>query len=145
MIDNDRLEDAATCERAQLPRTEVAAQLVREVMVARPKTLSGDATVAAARAFFANPKVVTAVLVDGAAFAGILDRSDLPVSAPDAAPVRGYARRDVVTTTPSRPMRDALTALDTRSLSRLVVLEDDGVTLAGLLCLDLNRAGFCQD
>jgi CBS domain-containing protein len=50
----------------------------------------------------------------------------------------------VPTITPDRPVTEAMDILDTRGLARLVVLEEDGVTLAGLLCLDLKRAGFCR-
>ncbi|MGH3197238.1 MAG: CBS domain-containing protein [Streptosporangiaceae bacterium] len=127
-----------------MTRGEAAPQLVRDVMVRHPKTLSADASAGDARRFFANPKVITALLVDGGVFAGVLERDDLPASAPGRAPVREYASREVATISPDRPMRDALAVLDAHSTNRLVVLASDGVTLAGLLCLDLQRAGFCQ-
>ena len=136
--------DQATCERAQLTMSEAAPQLVADVMVKRPKTLPGDATARDAREFFANPKVITAVLVDGTAFVGVLDRDDLPDLLPDEAPARAHARRNVATITPDRSMQDALAVLNADHSNRLVVLGNDGVTLAGLLCLDLQRAGFCQ-
>jgi hypothetical protein len=42
-------------------------------------------------------------------------------------------------------MSEAMRMLDDHDERRLVVLADDGQTLAGLLCLDKRRAGFCQD
>lgn len=144
MTADDQVMEAATCDRAQVTRGEAAPQLVRDVMLKNPKTLPADASVGAARQFFANPKLVTALLVDGTAFAGALDRDDVPVDGEDTAPARKHAHRDVATISPGRSMQDAVAVLDEHRTNRLVVLEDDGVTLAGLLCLDLQRAGFCQ-
>lgn len=118
--------------------------LVRDVMLTRPKTLPGNASVGDARRLFADPKVITAILVDGTAFVGTLERSALPSLLPDVAPVRSYARRGVPTTTPQRPVQEAIAAMDAGRSTRLVVLEDDRVTLAGLLCLDARRGGFCR-
>ncbi|TAM89172.1 MAG: hypothetical protein EPN43_07365, partial [Jatrophihabitans sp.] len=92
MSADERSTDAATCDAAQLPVTRAVRQQVREAMLASPKTLPAGATVADARAFFANPKVVSAVLVEGTAFAGLLDRVDLPEAAPPSAPAVSFAR-----------------------------------------------------
>jgi CBS domain-containing protein len=135
----------ASCERAQVTLDDAAPRLVRDVMLSAPKTLAGRATLADARAFFDNPKVVSALVVDGDQFVGLLDRSDLPSLLADSTPIRTFSRRDVTTITPDRPVTEAMELLDSRGLSRLVVLADDGRTLAGLLCLDLKRAGFCGD
>jgi CBS domain-containing protein len=136
--------DAVTCDNAQITRDDAAPQLVRDVMLRHPKTLPGRATVREAREFFANPKVISALVVDDTSFVGLLDRSDLPSLLDAGSPVRTFARRSVPTITPDRPVTEAMDILDTRGLARLVVLEEDGVTLAGLLCLDLKRAGFCR-
>ncbi len=139
------MSDVASCERAQITRDDAAPQLVRDVMLSAPKTLSGRATAAEVRAFFSNPKVVSALVVDGDRFVGLLDRSDVPSLLAGETPIRTFTRRDVATITPGRPVTEAMEILDSRGLSRLVVLADDGRTLAGLLCLDLKRAGFCAD
>lgn len=136
--------DPVTCERAQVTLDDAATQLVRDVMLRRPKTLAGGATVDDARALFADPKVVTAIVADGSAFVGLLSRSDLPSLLPGNAPIRTFSRRAVPWITPDRPVAEAVEILDGHGLARLVVLETDGVTLAGLLCLDLKRAGFCN-
>ena len=124
-------------------RDDAAGQLVRDVMVRRPKTVPVDASVAALREHFTNPRVQTALLADGGRFAGAIAPSELPDDAPPSAPARDYARLDVPTMTPDATMADALALLDRRGDYRLVVLDDDGTTLVGLLCLDRTRAGFC--
>lgn len=139
------MTDAASCERAQITRDDAAPQLVRDVMLSAPKTLSGRATAAEVRTFFDNPKVVSALVVDDGRFVGLLDRSDVPSLLAGQTPIRTFARRDVPTITPDRPVTEAMEILDSRHLARLVVLAEDGQTLAGLLCLDLKRAGFCGD
>lgn len=136
--------DAATCDFPQIQRSEAHPKLVRDVMLSTPKTLDASATVAQAREFFANPKLVNAVLTDGDTFVGVLTRSDIPAILAPGAPVRQHARRHVPTTTPSRPMAEAMATLDERGLARMVVLEEDGERLAGLLCLDTQRNGFCR-
>ena len=40
-------------------------------------------------------------------------------------------------------MSDVLVLFDGREEPRLVVLDEDGVTLRGLLCADSSGAGFC--
>lgn len=137
--------DVVSCERAQVTRDAAAPKRVGDVMLRTPKTLSGRATVDEAREFFANPKVVSALVVDGTEFVGVLDRTDLPSLLPGNAPIRAYARRQVATITPDQPVTDAMEILDGAGMARLVVLANDGTTLKGLLCLDLKRAGFCQD
>lgn len=137
--------DVASCVQAQTTRQEAAPQLVGDVMLRTPKTLPGRATIDDARALFANPKVVSALVVDGDKFVGLLDRSDLPSLLAGSTPIRTFVRREVPTITPDRPVSEATDILDAWGLARLVVLAEDGATLAGLLCLDLQRAGFCAD
>jgi CBS domain-containing protein len=118
---------------------------VADVMLRRPKTLPADATVADVRALFANPKVMTALLVDGTTFAGVLDREDLPDAAADDEPARKHARADVARVDPGTPVPEARAWLDEHDERRLVVMDADGVTLRGLLCLNKRRTGFCSD
>lgn len=126
------------------PKTARADELpVREVMVARPKTLPASATVADVRRMFENPHVETALLVDGTAFAGAIDRDDVPPSASDAAPALDLVNQAIPTARADASVRDAMAVLDPSDGRRLVILADDGRTLAGLLCLDAPRTGFC--
>jgi predicted transcriptional regulator len=125
-----------------MARDEAARRLVRDVMVSRPKTLPADASVAALRAQFANPKVQTALLSDGGRFAGAIAPDELPADAPDDGAARDYARTDLPTMAPDATMADALDLMDRRGDHRLIVLGDDA-TLMGLLCLDKTGTGFC--
>ena len=118
--------------------------LVREVMVSRPKTMPATATLADVRRTFANPRVISALLVDGTLFAGLINRSDVPPDAPDTARARDFARTEVPTINPEARVAEAVAVLDVNGDRRLVVLDDDGETLAGLICLDESRDTFCQ-
>ena len=137
--------DDPTCDNADVKITDAAPQLVRDVMVKRPKTLPVGATVADVRRFFENPNVLNALLVDGTTFVGVLERDDVAPTAPETAPARELAKRAGMTIAADAPMSEAMRMLDDYDERRLVVLADDGQTLAGLLCLDKRRAGFCQD
>jgi CBS domain-containing protein len=121
-----------------------AGLLVGDVMVTRPKTLPVTATVSDVRQTFANPHVVSALLVDGPTFAGLINRDALPATAASEAEARAFARADVPTVRPGTPVAEAVALLESTGERRLVVLADDGATLAGLICLDESRAGFCQ-
>ncbi len=119
-------------------------QRVRDVMVRSPKTLPADASVADLRTLFANPSVLTALLVDGDRFAGAVERDDVPSDAAGGRRASEFARRDVVTIEPDAPMAAAMAQLDRDGEHRLIVLDPDGATLRGLLCLTADRSGFCQ-
>ena len=124
-----------------IDRDDAAGQLVRDVMVRRPKTLPADATVADLRRQFENPRVQTALLAQDGRFAGAIAPTELPETADDAEPASAYARTDIPTLAPDATMAEALTLLDDRGDFRLVVV--DGESLAGLLCLDRRGTTFC--
>jgi CBS domain-containing protein len=132
------------CTNERVTRDAAAGLRVRDAMVASPKTMPADGSVGDLRAAFANPHVMTALLVDGPEFAGVVHRDALQDDASDEQPARPLARRDVPTTRPDAPLAEALTELDERAERRLVVLDGDGRTLRGLLCLSRDRGGFCQ-
>ena len=126
-----------------IDRDAAIAMTVGEVMLGSPKTVSADALVADVRRMFERASVRSVLLVDGDRFAGVIERDGLPGDASDDAPARAYAATDVVTATPSTPMRDAVTLIDAREEPRLIVLDEDGVTLRGLLCANTTGTGFC--
>jgi CBS domain-containing protein len=132
------------CTNERVTRDAAPSARVRDAMITSPKTMPSDATVADLRATFANPHVVSALLVDGYEFVGLVRRDALPDDAPGERPARSLARRDVATVDPGAPLAEALTALDEHDERRLVVLDPDGRTLRGLLCLTSDRNGFCQ-
>jgi CBS domain-containing protein len=133
------------CSNPRLAREDAAERRVRDAMVASPKTMPAAGTVADLRATFANSHVVTALLVDGGEFAGVVHRDALAGDVPDDQPARALARRDdVATIEPDAPLADAMRMLDAQGERRHVVLDADGRTLRGLLCLTRDRSGFCQ-
>jgi CBS domain-containing protein len=87
---------------------------------------------------------VTALLVDGTRFVGVVHRMQLDDQLGDEQPAAALARRDVPTIEPEAPLADALAILDADDERRLVVLDPDGDRLRGLLCLTRDRGGFCQ-
>src|SRR5690242_11316790 len=115
---------------------DAAARLVRDVMVRRPKTLPADSTVADLRAHFENPRVRTALLAEDGRFAGAIAPDELPADVPGGEPARDHARTDLPTVGPDATMAEAMELLDRRGEHRLIVLGEDGATIAGLLCLD---------
>jgi CBS domain-containing protein len=54
-----------------------------------------------------------------------------------------YIDADTLTVTASLPVSDAVKLLEGRAEPRLVVLDEDGATLRGLLCVNTNATGFC--
>jgi CBS domain-containing protein len=132
------------CHNERVDRESAPGLFVRDAMVASPKTVPADATAGDLRAMFANAHVVTALLVDGPRFAGVVHRSELPNEISDAHPARELARLDVPTTEPDAPLADALAVLDSSNDRRLVVVDPERGDLRGLLCLTSDRRGFCQ-
>jgi CBS domain-containing protein len=83
------------------------------------------------------------LLADGDRFAGLIERDGLPADASDDSPAIAYRDPAPVTATPETPMSDAVDRFDARGEPRLVVLDEDGVTLRGLLCGNVTATGFC--
>jgi CBS domain-containing protein len=127
-----------------LSREQAEKLLVAEVMIAKPKTLPASARVGEVRGVFEKKNVRTVLLVEGSEFRGAIERDSLPATAADDEPALRFADAEPLTTTPDTPMRDVLPLLDGREEPRLVVLDEDGVTLRGLLCADSAGTGFCR-
>ena len=116
---------------------------VGDVMIQQPKTLPGDALVADVRRMFERPSIRSVLLADGERFRGVVERDGVPAEAPDEAPAAGFVEADTLIATPAMPMREAVPLLEGRAEPRLVVLDEDGVTLRGLLCANTTGTGFC--
>ena len=127
-----------------LSREQAAELLVAEVMIAKPKTLPPYARVADVRSVFQKKNVRTVLIVEGGEFRGAIERDALPLTAADDEPALRFADAEPLTTTPDTPMREVLPLLDGREEPRLIVLDEDGVTLRGLLCADSGGTGFCR-
>jgi CBS domain-containing protein len=118
---------------------------VGEVMIANPKTLPPDVLVADVRRMFERPGQRTVLLSGDGIFRGAIERDGLPPTASDDEPAARYADTVVPTATPAMPMTEAIALLDDRPEPRLVVLDEDGVTLRGLLCFSRGSSEFCVE
>jgi CBS domain-containing protein len=123
---------------------DAAVLTVGEVMISRPKTMNADAPVADVRRAFEHPSVRTVLLAsDDGTFRGAIDRDAVPATARDDEPAVAYADPKPVTATPDMPIPDAIKLLDDRTEPRLIVLDEDGATLRGLLCFNRGSSEFC--
>lgn len=132
-------------EQTLLAREAAEPLTVGEVMLSRPKTLPADATVADLRRVFENPSMRTILLIDGAKFVGTVERPDVPDSAAAEEPAQAYARLDAERVGPELLVRDVIPHLGRTREGRLVVVDEDGVTLRGMLCLRNAYDAFCTD
>jgi CBS domain-containing protein len=122
---------------------EAVALTVGEVMIPKPKAHPADSLVADIRRAFENPSVRTALLADDGIFRGAIDRDGLPADAPETDPAVNYADTEPVTATPATPIPDAIELLAHQPEPRLIVLDEDGATLRGLLCFNRGSSEFC--
>jgi CBS domain-containing protein len=129
----------------ELALDAVGGRTVAEVMMTRPKVLAADATVSDARAVFANPKVQTCPMLNASGgLVAELAREQLPDSAADDEPARGYASAEVETIAPDAPAQQALDRLAALGGERLCVVDAEN-RLTGLLCLNGRHNAFCTD
>jgi CBS domain-containing protein len=122
---------------------DAADKTVGDVMIARPKTLSADASVGDVRSAFERPSLRSVLLVDNERFIGAIERDGLPADAPEDEPASVHVELQPLTVTPAMPMPEAVELLKRCSEPRLIVLDADGVTLRGLLCANPSTSGFC--
>jgi CBS domain-containing protein len=127
----------------RIATADVVEKTVGEVMMARPKTVPGDVLVADVRRAFELPSVRTVLLADDGVFRGAIQRDDLPADAPADEPAARYADTQPVSATPATPIPDAIKLLENLSEPRLIVLDEDGATLRGLLCFNRSADEFC--
>lgn len=116
---------------------------VAEVMVPVPKTLPSDASLRDVEGAFENPSVRVVVLADDGVFRGTIERADLPEGGATDEPASRYADSRPLTARPAMPMREAVELLEQCREPRLVVLDDDGETLRGMVCLSRSQNSFC--
>jgi CBS domain-containing protein len=134
---------AEDCANVKIAVGDAAEQLVGDVMIKRPKTLPVTASVADVRRLFENGSVQTGLLVDGDRFRAAIERPNLPDSAADDERAIDFAVTPTATVRPATPMREAMDLLEANSGRRLVVVDEDGETLRGLVALNSSRSGFC--
>ena len=124
-------------------REDVIDLTVRDVMIPRPKTLPADSRVSEARELLEHRGVRTILLAEDGAFRGAIEREGLPASAADDEPASRYADLEPPSVTPGTPMTEAIELLERTREPRLIVLDDDGVTLLGLVCAKPGTMTFC--
>ena len=117
---------------------------VEDVMVTAPKTLLPTATVADARAFFADDHLHMALITRCGRLLGTLVRGDLDEPGDDAAPALSRSRLDGRSVTLREAAEDVRVRLIRNGQRRLAVVDDTG-RLAGLVCLKRKLTGFCSD
>jgi CBS domain-containing protein len=127
----------------RLSHAEAIEMTVAEVMVPVPKTLPSDAVVRDVELAFENPSVRVVVLADGGVFRGTIERADLPQGDAADEPASRYADSAPLSARPAMPMREAVELLERCREPRLVVLDDDGETLRGMVCLSRSQNSFC--
>jgi CBS domain-containing protein len=120
--------------------------LISCVVVSADRPLYGRglrATVAEARAAFADEHVHMLLLTDNGRLLGTLIARDLPASGGDV-PASGYATLDGHIVPPHLSAEDARRLLLTRGQRRRAVIDNSGRLLM-LLCLKRRHTGFCSD
>jgi CBS domain-containing protein len=122
---------------------EATEMTVGEVMIGRPKTQPADALVGDVRRAFEQPSVRTVLLADDGMFRGAIERENVPAEAADDEPAVRYADAEPVTATPATPIPEAIKLLEGQAEPRLIVLDEDGETLRGLLCFNRGSDEFC--
>jgi hypothetical protein len=113
---------------------------VADVMLATPKTLPSETTVADARVALANEHVQMLLLTDGSVFRGAV--TNIPEHADPAGAALEYADPDAETIAPTESAETGYTLTSRQPRRRVIVLGQEGALL-GLLCLDETRTRFC--
>ena len=115
-------------------------QTVADVMLAEPKTLAVDATVADARELLADERVQLLLLAEDGRFRGAI------------AEIAGDVDDDAPAHTCVQPAPDTISPQETAALGferarqnaqRRVVVVDEDDRLLGLVCLDVTLTRFC--
>lgn len=117
---------------------------VEDVMVTVPKTMPPTATVADARALFADDHVHMALIAASGTLLGTLVRDDLADLGDDALPALSRSHLSGRTVDGAEPAEEVRVRLIRQGQRRLAVVDDDGA-LTGLLCLKRKQTGFCCD
>jgi CBS domain-containing protein len=114
---------------------------VADVMLATPKTLPVETTVAEAREALANEHVQMLLLTDGAVYRGAV--TGIPDDADPASAVLRYADPAAETIAPTESAEVAYERARLSPSRRVVVLDENG-RLLGLVCLNVTLTRFCS-
>jgi len=127
-----------------MTREDVIGLKVADIMIPRPKTLPADSLVSDVRALLdQHAGVKTVLLAEDGVFRGAIDRHALPAEATDHEPASWYADHQPNVVTPGTPMLEAIPLLEGSREPRLIVLDEDGSALLGLVCAKPGAKTFC--
>jgi CBS domain-containing protein len=115
---------------------------VTDVMLTAPMTLPATASVGDVRRFLATEHVAMALLTDGHVFRAAV--TAIPVDAPPDQPALAFADPAPPVIAPGESAATAFELAATSEHGRLVVLDTDGSTLLGLVCVSSDRQRFCK-
>jgi CBS domain-containing protein len=132
------------CKSPRIPSSQALEMTVGEVMIDHPKTLSPEVSVGDVRRAFERASQRTVLLAENGIFRGAIERDGLPADAAEQEPAMRYAETQLPTATPEMPVVQALAMLEQRDEPRLIVLDEDGVSLRGLVCFNRTASGFCR-
>jgi predicted transcriptional regulator len=102
---------------------------VRDVLVADPRVIAGDAPAREVAELLSRPHVETALVVDGDRLVGCVARESIVAAVARGADVRSLAARDLVdddvtTISPDASLDEALRLMGERGLERLAVTQE---------------------
>lgn len=109
-------------------------------MLATPKTLPVETTVAEAREALVNDHVQMLLFTEGAAFRGAV--TGIPEEADPSSPALDYVDATAETIAPTASAEVAYEASSSSPHRRIIVLDAEGALL-GLVCLNPARTRFC--
>jgi CBS domain-containing protein len=119
-----------------------AGATVTDVMPSSPKTLPATASVKEVRGFLNDEHVAMALLTDGPTFRAAI--TEIPMDAPLDALAVLFADPAPGTIAPAESAATAFRRAAATPHRRLIVLDDDGLTLLGLVCVSSDRRRFCK-
>src|ERR1700750_2018956 len=130
------------------------AQSIREIMTADPRTVETGATVAEAAREMRDGHVVSVVVIETGAVAGILTDRDIAVRVvaqgldPDATRVSEVATMRPVTLTVDQSVDDAIRLVREQNVRRIIVLQDGraaGIVSLGDLAIERDTDSALAD
>ncbi len=114
-----------------------------DVMLRRPRTLPGHATIGEARAVLRDDHLHMVLLTDGLRLVGTVTRADLPEPGAEGAALQ-WSVMEGRTVRSDASAADIETMLASQGRRRVAVVDSDGALL-GLVCLKRRGSGFCSD
>jgi CBS domain-containing protein len=118
---------------------------IRDALNGRDRVLRVSDTAGDARALLANPSVTVVPVLEEGRYIGVADGSTLDPTVADGTPLGALARPLLPTALASEPAEAAFARADEAGALRLVVLDADGATYRGIVCLRSDGLRLCVD